>query len=770
MKRLTFILFLVFLIHSTVGRAGDAVMGSMKNWVSHSAYGSVTQVIKSPGVIYAVADGALFSVDPVTEEIAYYSKMTGLHGSNIVAMGYDAAAHNLILAYQDGMIDVLSESGDIEAIPDLCQKQMNASKQANSMYVEDGVAYLAMSFGIVAINLAKYEILDTYYIGEGGAETNINEVCIWGDSIYAISDSVLFQAQRGTNLLDYSRWSRRTNVTGHHHQTNLLGFFGQLYILADSVIYEQAEGAWQAVDASHKYIHIGLNDNEMYATSADGFGHMQSRTEMTWQAMDYPIYDAVKRNNGYYLAAGSKGVMYIQDGATQAYLPNGPLVNYPYRMRFAGDDMIMVPGGYFAGAYGRMGSVMLLKGQIWNNFDQGYMISNIGLVTRDYSDAIIDPEDPLHFYVASFGYGLIEFRDNKFFQRYNSHNSPIQPCTDPEEEFTWVDGLAIDRQGNLWMTNANLDKYCVKVKLKNGGWVSMDNVATNDRKRLPEILIWNQNEHIKLIVNSRGPAGLGIFDDKGTIAQQSDDKAIYVTGFTDQDDKYVQFDYIHSVAQTRTGEVWVGTDKGLFIIPDLSVMLTGNRKVRRVKIPRNDGTNLADYLLGTEQINSMAEDGVGRMWIGTAASGLFLVDEKGQETEIVEHFTIDNSPLPSNDILSLAIRPSNGEVFVGTGVGLVSYQSDAAEPKEDFSEVFVYPNPVRPTYVGYITISGLMDDTQVYIVDNGGNLVYRTRSNGGIAVWDGKTFQGTDAVSGVYTIMCNTADGQNHTTLKVLIQ
>ena len=156
-----------------------------------------------------------------------------------------------------------------------------------------------------------------------------------------------------------------------------------------------------------------------------------------------------------------------------------------------------------------------------------------------------------------------------------------------------------------------------------------------------------------------------------------------------------------------------------------------------------------------------------RKWIGTANSGLYLVSADGQQT--IHHFTVDNSPLPSNSILSLAIHPISGEVFIGTGDGLVSYRSDASEASENFSGIYAYPNPVRPNFGGVITIAGLMDNTVVYIIDSGGNLVCKTRSNGGIATWNAKNARGQRVATGVYTVLCNTADGQNHAVTKILV-
>ena len=152
------------------------------------------------------------------------------------------------------------------------------------------------------------------------------------------------------------------------------------------------------------------------------------------------------------------------------------------------------------------------------------------------------------------------------------------------------------------------------------------------------------------------------------------------------------------------------------------------------------------------------------MWIGTANSGLYLIED---DTITVAHFTENNSLLPSNTIQSIAIIPTTGEVFVGTDNGIASYRSDASEPQEDMNNVYAYPNPVQPNYTGVISITGLMDNTVVNIIDSGGNLVCKTRSHGGTAVWDGKDAYGQRAAPGVYTALCNAAGG--HKAVKILI-
>jgi len=166
-------------------------------------------------------------------------------------------------------------------------------------------------------------------------------------------------------------------------------------------------------------------------------------------------------------------------------------------------------------------------------------------------------------------------------------------------------------------------------------------------------------------------------------------------------------------------------------------------------------------------VKAIAIDGANRKWIGTESSGAYLMSENGQET--IKHFTTLNSPLLSNDILSIAINSISGEVFFGTSNGLVSYQGDAIDANEEFKNVHAYPNPVREDFNGIISITGLLKDTQVKITDLNGNLICQTISNGGIATWDGKNTNGKKVNTGIYLVICANEDGTQSTVTKIMV-
>ena len=110
-----------------------------------------------------------------------------------------------------------------------------------------------------------------------------------------------------------------------------------------------------------------------------------------------------------------------------------------------------------------------------------------------------------------------------------------------------------------------------------------------------------------------------------------------------------------------------------------------------------------------------------------------------------------------------------GELYIITDKGLISLRIDASDGTADYEDVQVFPNPVKPEFNGQITIQGIKFDSDVRITDMGGNLVYRTTSNGGTAVWNGRRITGEKVTTGVYLIWTSESEGKGRKVGKVTV-
>ena len=741
--------------------------GSIKQWRPHFSYTTIKKVIQSATDVYALTDGVVFSLNKEDESLTEWNKSTGLSSSTVTQLGYDKMTDKVVLCYSDGKIDLIDGEGNITPMLDLYQKASSISVSVNHLFIHNGKAYLSMAFGIVVLDLDKAEVKDTYYIGENASNVEVKAVAILNDSIFALSPTNLFAASLKTNLVDYNFWHNYALPEGENISA-LFAEYDQLYIKQGNNLKIRNNNDWKVVADTLSW--VSCNDGHIIAYQY-GVGLIEIKAEDIVPLIDYwpsdAIYDAQRQC--YWLAVNSAGICKLTNQGRQFFVPAGPISNYGYRLKYIGNELFIAGGERWAIQKQRPGNFSIYNGKTWRKMYASTAQNALGLLPRDVVSFAGKADEPGHFFAACYGQGVYEYKDYKPINRYTPDNSTlITAVASNPEYYTRTEGAMIDEQGNLWVLNTENATSPINIMTPDGKWVGLSIVINGNKTMLKtpwEIVVDKRDSRYKWIIDQREDQGVFLFYDNGTPTNNTDDRCVKRKEFYDQDNIQLMPANIYCLVQDKNNDIWIGTPVGIIIIPSTVDFFTSN-ECHRVKIPRNDGTNLADYLLGTEQINCIAVDGANRKWIGTANSGLYLMSEDGLTTEA--HFTTDNSLLPSNNILSIAIHPVNGEVFVGTGEGIASYRSDASEGQDDYSQAYAFPNPVRPDYAGSIAITGLMENSIVNIVDEGGNLICKTRSNGGTAVWDGKNQQGQKASSGIYTALCNASDG-SHTMVKIMI-
>ena len=751
--------------YSTTDDEEELEMGSMEQWRLHLSYTNPVRITATPSRIYALADGSLYYFDREAEQIEYLSKATGLNGSSIAKIAYDTPSKQLVVAYEDGRLDLIDEEDNVRQMPDLHLKAGTMSVSINSISCGKKYTYMAMSFGIIAINPKKAEIADTYYIGEDAKAINVNYVVECNDSLYAFTDGYVYSASLNDNIVDYSFWQKR-EIEGSVEDAFV--FQGALHILLDKKLCRWTNGTWKQM-TSHtlEWTHC---ENERILTYLQDLGvyYLNDQYEAVGLTNKYSTNDALYSQGEYWLAEENFGLVRLNSKGDQYYHTDGPNSNFGYFLHYANGHIYNAIGGRWASQFMRYGRVNIFDGTSWKHFFHWDLSAHDGYSAIDPVSIAVDPNDADHFYIATYTAGVYEYNHGTM-TRYGANNSTLREASagiDPKF-YTRTDGATMDEKGNLWVLNATAVGYPVHVMTPDHQWHALTLKISGEPLVLKTPLgIWQdrRNKNRKWFFDQRGTSsGVLLLDDGGTPTDDSDDRCLKRNTFVDQNNNTLNPSYFFCFAQDHDNRIWLGTESGIILIPAKTDFFTSN-SCRRIIIPRNDGTGLGDYLLGDEQINCLAVDGGNRMWIGTANSGLYLIED---DTITVAHFTEDNSLLPSNGIQSIAINPTTGEVFVGTNKGIASYRSDASEPQADMSGAYAFPNPVRPNYGGNITITGLMENTVVNIVDAAGNLVCKTKSHGGTAVWDGKLWDGRRATPGVYTALCNAEGG--HTVVKILV-
>ena len=495
-----------------------------------------------------------------------------------------------------------------------------------------------------------------------------------------------------------------------------------------------------------------IKDNHIYAYSKT---NGQYRALLTSNLLDKNNWSKV----GGYVAKKQEDKSALKQ-TVSTLQPEGPKYNNFYCMRFVNNLLYTCGGlwGHLVDA-GRPGTIQVLDKGNWTIYDDS-IAAKTGIKYVDVNSVDVDPLDPNHVFAGAKS-GLYEFQNGKFIKHYNSENSLITSFNNTSKNYQLITSIKYDSDGNLWMLNSQSPSNQSLIEYtKDGKWVS---------HHKPEL--YNLGSMECLMQDSRGL--LWFVNNHHELPsiycyQASTDQLNIYSSFVNEDGTTLTPNYVRYVTEDKNHDMWIGTNIGPLLLYKKDI--TSDTPIfTQVKVPRNDGTNYADYLLSGVDISCIAIDGGNRKWFGTNGNGIYVISNDCL-TQIY-HFTTNNSNLLSNNIEAIAINEQTGEVFAGTDKGLCSYMSDASSPNNEMTKdnVWAYPNPVKPDYTGLITITGLSFDADIKIVTTNGILVNQGRSNGGIYTWDGKDQNGKKVASGVYMVETATSDGNKGTVCKIAI-
>jgi ligand-binding sensor domain-containing protein len=742
---------------------GQQTIGS---WESHLSFKEAVHLADGSDRIYCATKSGLFFYHKTDHTVQTITKVEGLSDLDVSCIVWDNSRDLLVVAYKNTNIDLI-EDNVIHNIPDIKRKQLMGNKTIHNSLIIGDFAYLSCGFGIVVLNLEKKEIRDTYYIGENGSQSNVYDMSFDGTWLYAATESGVYKADiNSPNLIDYNNWSRISDLPYPTRSYSTVTWFGgRLYACLDNAsenadsLYFYETGSWnlfQTTEDSHIY-HVGESNGKLVVVTRNWVTLYNSdNIEIQKHIHDGPNHAIVEQDNTLWVADRFSGLIRYPDPWTSEKIcPVGPLSNRVASIAVMEDNIYTVAGSVNSS---------------WNNtfshaevnlFSQGIWE---GSTTVDYRDLIhvsIDPGNEDHIFAASWGYGLLEYTGSELIAIHDANNSTLQSVI-PGEDYCRLGGTVFDENRNLWVSNSGVSEP-ISVLQPDGTWISYNLDGELQVSALGRLI--NTADNHKWVLCHQGQ-GLFAFDVNATLDDVSDD-SYRKFNVVDVNGNIIS-NYVYSFAEDKDGHIWVGTDKGIVVYYSPSRVFSEDLFYgQQIIVPRNDGTGLADILLQNERVNAIAIDGANRKWIGTSKAGVFLLSEDGLEE--IHHFTMENSPLLSNNIIDITIDGNSGIVYVGTDQGLISYKSTAIEGKEFFSDVYVYPNPVREDYNGEIVITGLVGDVNVKITDIRGNLVYETTSLGGQAIWDGNTFSGDRVQTGVYMVFCTNEDGSQTHITKLLV-
>ena len=446
---------------------------------------------------------------------------------------------------------------------------------------------------------------------------------------------------------------------------------------------------------------------------------------------------------------------------TEGIIPDGPASNKFYRLYINKNKLYAVAGAWSQEKdCNNMGEVHVWNGEKWEEFEQPSDAS-LGHLYRDLLYLDFDPSKEGHIMVGSKA-GLYEFQDGKFIKCYNKDNTSV--ITSPlGNNYTIISSVKYDARGKLWLLNSLGDNSILSFDQTTQEWKHYPHseIGSNDRYNLTGLIIGKNNGNIWFVNNYYEKNRLYKYN------YNTDELTMYGPTFTNEDGRDITPIYVHCLAEDRNGNIWIGTTSGPLYL-SMSDIKNGNNIFTQHKVPRNDNTNYADYLLDNSNIRCIAVDGANQKWFGTD-NGVYLVSDDCN-TQIY-HFDTDNSPLISNIVYSIAVNNNTGKVYFATDKGLCSFNNGIVGSNSEMTKdnVYAYPNPVKPDYTGKINIVGLSFNANIKIVSTNGTLINEGRSAGGSYSWDGCDLNGKKVASGIYMVETATESGEKGIVCKIAI-
>ena len=743
------------------------------DWTIHTSFvgDAVKSVVEGRRWVYYQSGANLFRLDKSTAENESLSKVNELSDMGIANIYYNSDRDYLVVVYNNSNIDVILSDGAVVNMPEIKDAVLSSSRTINDVTFAPGLMYLATGFGYVVIDDRKMIVKESHQYGEA-----LRSVAQVGETLLLSSADAFYYGEAGKfyeYLSSFKTESLKNNC--RFWPINESAF----YCISDSTYRititldndDNATFSSQTVvekpasDIQDTFEGLLLNvpeEGKCYLANDDGL-------DLEVVSDNGELCTGHPEGDGSLWAAGKQG-LHQQSSETNYFVPNVLSFASPFWMTYnQAQDKLYVSSTAANGVcdIASPTSVNTYDGVMWADVTP----EDIPLKGNSQDGSFwleFLPSDPNTYLMGTWFFGLLKVTDNKIVMTYDVSNSPMA------KKWTIHPVTSIDRFGNVWVVQPHENEEhpvmvlpAAKVKSNEttaADWVLPNIDGTYQRDQQAStfcsrfISTRYSNYDIKLFTDGSFESPIVIWNSNGELS--TNPQQVKFNRFTDQDGLAVSWTNIICLTEDLNGMVWMGTSEGICMFNPAQAFSGSAFSVIRPKVPRNDGTGLADRLMDGIRVNDVAVDGANRKWIATESSGLFLVSPDG--SKIIKRFNDKNSPLASNTVYQVCCNPNSNSVYVTTPEGLYEYFSDSSPAESDYNDIYAYPNPVRPDYGGNVTIMGLMDNSLVKIADASGNVLAQMKSTGGMVTWDCCDQYGNPVKSGVYLVFCSQANGSGN--------
>lgn len=727
------LVFLLLIASHAISAQDVPVFG----WKSHFSYNNIPYVTASNDRLYAASTLAVFFIDQEDQSINLLNKNTGLTDLNISAMESKLNSSLVAIGYQNGTIDLIN-ANQITSIDDILVAENLQEKRINSFLFENDFLWISSDFGIVKYDLNEEVILESYQnIGQNGSRVVIHDLVIRNDSIYAASEDGILSVSLDdqTNRQDFNFWNRQlTGIPFHEIAQNNVG----LVASSGADLFTYSNGQWVfTTNLSNQIEDLKALPNAFYLLTENAlYNFTTGNLNDVVQADSNQKFLSLSISNDQLLIGTATHGLLIFDSINnepEQVLPQGPASDQHILSIDSANRFFWLSDAHV--------SQFNPNENLWSSRD---------LVIKNSPDRIIEANDLIksrNTVVSSFDQGPFIATAEGF--EHISSFSPTNSLNTINGAYNLA-SLQTDEEQNVWFVQYDLNPQLHSWNQQDDSWESF-RLAHPQADHLSGLFIIDNGDKWMTVDDNRG-GGVLVFNESSNL-----ERYLNINGGQGG----LPGSLVNDVAQDEDRYIWVATDEGIcfFALPEqilTSTPLTAT-------IPIFDGS----FLLRDEHITKIAIDPANRKWFGTLDNGVWLFSETGEELN--QHFTAENSPLPSNHILDISIDESSGQIYFTTTKGIASFRSDATVGTPEHQMVKAYPNPVKANFNGPVVIEGLVNNALLRITDTSGKLVRSFQANGSTAIWNIRDEQGNRVSSGVYLVFSSNSDGTETFVGKIVV-
>ncbi len=764
-------------------------------------------------------DQTLFYLDKEGDEIVGAYREYALASPAVDKIEYNPGKKYLLILYKNQDIDLLYDSGKVVNIPSLLHADIPGARGVNSISFTpwNNLIWIATEYGYVIIDDEKKEVKDSRNYG-----VSFSAACQVGDQVLLTTPTAAYMAPVAEGRMSLADYSRSQTIPGADKIYPLTATkivtqtidsssaspnTVRMYNFSDGDFVEMAKhNPWGPVTLfpcnqgvalyyTKKYIIYGSEGNKTVLYGDRPVEDEGIMTSASWDLKDFHTVLPRKGLRTMQVGADGKSILtrdFTLPNAPNAYWSRGMAYHPKYGMLVNSHGPEMIFNTENVNQINEPILLSALSGGNWTPMSPAYRNPAQTNVGFDPLGLSIDPADNRYVYSGSPFSGMVRLNldDPNDILHYSFPGDPTanlpgyvesNPIQEGWSRLCHYSAPKFDGQNTLWSQfsvqnspDAEL-RYLTEADRK----ASKDAASARPFRKLIipgveqnifTVMTPLASSHNKNLILYTTGSTILVYNHAGTPEITSDDNRVTLTGtFLDQDGGIVSMTGVNChYEDPQTGFVWFGTNTGVYYLQPQSI-LRGQTNVNRIKVARNDGTSLADYLLNGVGVRDITVDGQGRKWFGSAGAGIVVTSSDGKTVH--EEFTTANSDIPSNYIYQLCYNPATNSMMVSTDQGLAEFFLGGSSSESEKEEVRAYPNPVAPDYYGWVTIDGLPDNSLVKIVDASGNLVRELgRAESGSIQWDVLNLNNTRVKTGVYYVLSSPASGQGESNVaKILV-